>query len=287
MSTKRNHLLAIAIAIVMGLGGSSLAQANHPVLVEGNNCADAGPGVNTVAPGTCGDYDGDGRIGTAEDTDNATDRIFGTITAALAMENGGANQNGRITIVTSGRFAEVVNITAANGNVTLEAAPGVEANIDAVLAGDAGNGPRQAAPGIVVNAPKNRFVTLRNLVSRNWTDGIQINGNSRVLIDDCKVENNLNYGINVNNYSKVTITATQVSATGFRVGATGSAPSGVAPVQMPMPGIGISFNDKSSGAIADSTVVGSFKAGIADNSSNKVGLSDNTVFDNRPNYRGF
>ena len=30
----------------------------------------------------CGDFDGDGRIGTAEDTDGG-DRIFGTINAAL------------------------------------------------------------------------------------------------------------------------------------------------------------------------------------------------------------
>jgi len=39
-------------------------------------------------------------------------------------------------IVSTGTFAEQVTITAANGNVTLEAAPGVEANVDAVLQGD-------------------------------------------------------------------------------------------------------------------------------------------------------
>ena len=79
--------------------------------------------MTSVPPGTCGDFDCDGRIDVAEDTDNATDRIFGTINAALAGANGGANQNGRVTIVTSGRFPEVVNITAANGNVTLEGRP--------------------------------------------------------------------------------------------------------------------------------------------------------------------
>ncbi|HJU53033.1 MAG TPA: hypothetical protein VJ715_00615, partial [Pyrinomonadaceae bacterium] len=52
-------------------------EANHPVLVEGN-CDSPVPGTTLVAPGTCGDFDGDGRIGTAEDTDGA-DRIFGTL----------------------------------------------------------------------------------------------------------------------------------------------------------------------------------------------------------------
>ena len=128
------RLLSVAV-ILGGLGVWRISDANHPVLVEGNNCADAGPNVTTVPPGTCGDFDGDGLIGTAEDTDNNTDRIFGTINAALGADRNGASQNGRVTIVTSGRFAEVVNITAANGNVTLEAAPGIEANIDAVLSG--------------------------------------------------------------------------------------------------------------------------------------------------------
>src|SRR5688572_19028551 len=113
------------------------ASANHPVLVEGN-CDSPVPGTTIVAQGTCGDFDGDGRIGSAEDTDGA-DRIFGTINAALGPGSGaaagtGANQNGQITIVTSGRFAEKLIITGAN--VGLQGAPGVSASIDAVLQGD-------------------------------------------------------------------------------------------------------------------------------------------------------
>jgi hypothetical protein len=281
-------LVALPLVAAATLWTALEVSANHPVLVEGNNCANGAPGTTVVPPGTCGDYDGDGLIGTAEDTDNATDRVFGTINGALGAANGGANQNGRVTIVTSGRFAEVVNITAANGNVTLEAAPGVEANIDAVLAGDAGNAARQGAPGIIISAPADRFVTLRNIVSRNWTQGILVTGDSRVLIDHCRVENNVDYGILVQNNAKVTVTNCQVTATGFRVGATGSAPSGPSPVITPNPGIGIEFEGNSSGVVADSTVSGSFAAGISNSTANKraVTLADVITFDNNPNVDG-
>ena len=105
----RPFLLAIGV-----LAFANTVEANHPVFVEGN-CLNPPAGNPALVPaGTCGDYDGDGLIGTAEDTDG--DRVFGTITAALGAGTG-ANQNGRVVIVTSGTFAEVVNITGANGNV--------------------------------------------------------------------------------------------------------------------------------------------------------------------------
>ena len=275
--SRKTFVRLVSVAMVLGgLSVWSLSDANHPVLVEGNNCADAGPNVTTVPPGTCGDYDGDGLIGTAEDTDNNTDRIFGTINAALAADNNGANQNGRVTIVTSGRFAEVVNITAANGNVTLEAAPGVEANIDAVLSGDPGNAARQGAPGIIVNAPDNRRITIRNIVSRNWTEGIIILGNSHVTIDGCRVENNRDYGIHVVDAAKVAITNCQVNASGFR-----QAP-GVD--NTPNPGVGIDFEGSASGQISFTTVTGSFAAGIK--ADRKVGIDQVTLFDNNPDFQG-
>jgi parallel beta-helix repeat protein len=281
---RRSLALWILATALAGLGVPGTALANHPVLVEGNNCADGGPGVTLVVPGTCGDFDGDGRIGTAEDTDNATDRIFGTIGAALAAANNGANQNGRVTVVTSGRFAEVVSITGANGNVTLEAAPGVEANIDAVLSGDPGNAARQAAPGIVVNAPADRYVTIRNIVSRNWTVGIQVSGSSHVTIEDSRLENNVNYGILVSDSARVAIVGSTVSATGFRAGATGNFPTANAPD----PGIGIEFEDSSSGLIADTTVTGSFAAGISNETGtgSSVRLRNVNLFDNNPDRSG-
>src|SRR6185503_15329024 len=96
---------AIAVFGAALLVGSKNASANHPVLVEGN-CDSPVPGTTLVAPGTCGDFDGDGRIGTAEDTDGA-DRIFGTLNAALGPGTGaaagtGANYNGTVLIVASG-----------------------------------------------------------------------------------------------------------------------------------------------------------------------------------------
>ncbi len=257
--------LTLATAVMCAcLGYSTASLANHPVLVEGE-----------------ADFDGDGRIGVDEDNDGL-DQVFGTINAALGAANRGANQNGHVIIVTSGRFLEVVNITAANGDVTLQAAPGVEAEIEAVRAGDAaGNVQRQAAPGIIVNAPGNRIVTIRNIVSRNWTDGILVSGSSRVIIDNCRVEHNKDYGIHVTDSAKATITNSQVIGSGFRNGA------GI--VNTPTPGIGIEFEGASSGVVAATTISGSFAAGVANATGNTQAVKiANTavVFDNNPNFIG-
>lgn len=286
-SVSRTFRLTLPVAMIAALLGvgfwmTTNVAANHPVYVEGN-CLNPPAGNSTViTPGTCGDYDGDGRIGTAEDNDG--DRVFGTINGALGAGTG-ANQNGRVVIVTSGTFAEVVNITGANGNVQLEAAPGVDANIDAVLQGDPGNGARQNAPGIIVNAPADRFVTIRNIVSRNWTTGIDVRGDSRVLIDGCRVDNNTNYGIRVRGNARVKINDTQVTATGFRVGATGDFPR----VLQPMPGVGIEYEGNSSGLVCNSCVTGSFKAGIENSSGKKDGvrLQNVCAFNNNPDFVGF
>src|ERR1044071_9765419 len=116
-------LLAATLLVGTTFLSSTKVEANHPVLVEGN-CDSPVPGTTIVEKGTCGDFDGDGRIGTAEDTDGA-DRIFGTLTAALGPGTGaaagtGANSNGRIVIVESGRFAESLTINVSSGNVQIE-----------------------------------------------------------------------------------------------------------------------------------------------------------------------
>lgn len=244
---------------------SSAAFANHPVLVEGER-----------------DFDGDGLLGAAEDIDNDTDQVFGTINAALGMANRGANQNGHVIIVTSGRFLEVVRITAANGDVTLRAAPGVEAEIEAVRPGAQGNADRQNAPGIIVNAPNNRIVTIRNILSRNWTDGILIVGTSRVVIDQCRIEHNRNFGIHVMDLAKATITNSQVVGSGFRNAAGGID-------NTPQPGIGISFEGSSTGVVASTTVAGSFGAGVSNTTGSRrsVKLFETVVvFDNTPDLIG-
>lgn len=275
--------LALAALLVAGMSvwGGSDAYANHPVFVEGNCLVPPAGTSPIIINGTCGDYDGDGRVGTAEDTDG--DRVFGTIRAALNDTATGANQNGRVTIVTSGVFAEVVNITAANGNVQLEAAPGVEAVIDAVLSGDPGNGARQGAPGIIVDSPANRRVIIKNIVTRNWTNGIDVRGSSHVLISNCRVENNVNYGILVSGNAVVAIKDSHIADTGYRVGATGDFPT----INAPDPGIGIEFEDSSRGFVAFTTITGSFGAGLSDNSSRVVNRNSVISFDNNPNFRGF
>ncbi len=290
------RLLTVAVGIVAGTTLlASSAFANLPVLVEGNCLgSNAQAGLRTaVPPGTCGDFDGDGRLGTAEDTDEA-DRVFGTINGALGAGtvegvSTGANQNGRVTIVSSGVFPEVVSITAAGGNVTVQAAPGVEANIDAVLQGGAGAGniARQNAPGIVVNAPSNRYVVIRNITSRNWTSGIQVLGASRVAIENVRMENNINYGVEVADSARVAISKSEVLGTGFRNNPmTGNFPSAA---NAPNPGKGIEFDDQSSGSVFLTTVAGSFAAGISNMTGRRFAVCTSlvNVFDNAPNFEPF
>lgn len=277
---SRNTWLAFSLMMfVAAFGISSLStesvSANHPVLVEGN-CDSPSPGTTIVNTfGTCGDYDGDGRIGTSEDTDGA-DRIFGTISAALGPGTGaaagtGANFNGTITIVGSGRFAESVNIiNGTQGNVTLQAAPGVEAQIDAVLQGDpaGGNNSRQTISGIFINIPATGRVILRNLTIRNWAVGITAAGSSQVTVDNCRVENNLNYGIRAIDSANIFIANSRVHATGYRVGSAGTCPSGTC---TPSPGQAIAFEVNSSGSVFHSEISGNFGAAI--NNASSLGAS--------------
>lgn len=279
-------MLLFALAAVSFVSNSNVA-ANHPVYVEGN-CDSPVPGTTLVSPGTCGDYDGDGRIGTAEDTDG-TDRIFGTLNAALGPGTGaaagtGANHNGKIIIVASGRFAETLFIglnvggpgapgVADPGNVVLEAAPGVEANLDAVLQGDpgGGNNTRQASPGIVINyaAGGTRLVTLRNLQIRNFAEGVFVTGGGpRVHIDNCRLDSNLNYGVHVD-AGQVTITRTQIVGTGFRIGSASSTPA---------PGWGVlAENSTTKVSIIDSNVDHSFAGGIVARANATVRVDTSTV----------
>lgn len=289
----RNLFKAVtATAFLFGfmMVSTSTVLANHPVFVEGNcNVPPAGTSTIPGAVGAaCGDYDGDGRIGIDEDNDG--DRVFGTISGANSAA--GVNNNGTITIVTSGTFAEQVILT---GNVTLQAAPGVDANIDAVLQGDPGSGARQGQPGIIVNAPANRYVIIRNITSRNWTSGIQVNGVSRVAIESCILEHNINYGIEVTGSARVKIDQSQVIATGFRLNpGTGDFPSAA---NRPNPGIGIEFGFSARGAVFRTEVSGSFGAGIlvesggfgnngGFGSKQDVVLQDVYLFDNNPDTSG-
>ncbi len=272
--TARWALLLLAVVgLVAATGSYSTVKvsANHPVLVEGN-CDSPVPGTTIVTAGTCGDFDGDGRIGTAEDTDGA-DRIFGTITAALGPGTGaaagtGANMNGRLIIVTSGRFAEAVSIAPVGaistvGNVQLEAAPGVEANIDAVLQGDpaGGNTARQAGVGILVNSSPGRTVTLRNLTIRNFTEGVRAINNSRVHLDHCRIDNNLEFGLRATQGARLTVENSRITSTGRRTPAP-------AP---PVFGHGIQMENLSGGGFTNTVVVNSVGAALNNlSTSNQV-----------------
>lgn len=293
--TKRATVILLAVfalLVTVAVFSGTRVSANHPVLVEGN-CDSPVPGTNIVTGGTCGDFDGDGRIGTAEDTDGA-DRIFGTLNAALGPGTGaaagtGANFNGTITIVKSGRFAEALYIGQDNGtggpanpgNVTLEAAPGVHAEINAVLQGDpaGGNTARQGGFGIAISYltnGANRVVTLRNLTIRNFDIGIWVNNASRAVIENCRVENNNNFGIRVSNTSRAVIKNTTVTATGFRIPT-----SGVINFAW-----GIGVEQTAQARISDSTISHNLGGGVINahgSASNVVLFKVGTFFNGGPN----
>ena len=68
---KAAFLLMSAVLLVCAIHLSaaevSAQGGGHTVFVEGN-CDSPVPGTTIVTLNTCGDFDGDGRIGTAEDT---------------------------------------------------------------------------------------------------------------------------------------------------------------------------------------------------------------------------
>ncbi len=255
------------------------AAANHPVYVEGNcfgpGAGDAATGLrqSPVAAGTCGDYDGDGLIGKAEDRDG--DNNYGTIGAAVtAVAN-----NGRVTIVASGTFPEVVRLQPMNGaSISLEAAPGVDANIDAVVQGNPDNAARSAGPGIVIDGCNTCRVTVRNIMTRNFTDGVRVRGRSHVHLDQLHAENNISYGVHVMGRSRVSISNSQVNATGFRADADGP--------DQPDPGVGVFYEGRSKGSIHRSSVTGSALAGVAsdDGAAGTIRLKLVQLFDNGTDF---
>ncbi|HVG30451.1 MAG TPA: right-handed parallel beta-helix repeat-containing protein [Pyrinomonadaceae bacterium] len=286
-------LLALALFAGTSFWGGAEVSANHPVLVEGN-CDSPVPGQTQVptVPGTgggtsggiCGDWDGDGRIGTAEDTDGA-DRIFGTLTAALGPGTGasagtGANSNGTVLIVASGRFSEPPQVignavpgfpggSAAPGNVTIEAAPGVVANIDAVFQGDpvGGNTDRQQRGAFLItytSAFPDRIVTLRNLTFRNYLEPVGITGFSNVVIDNCRFTNNLGIGVNINGPANIVVMRSHFEGNGRRIGGPSNTPS---------PGDGIAIAGNPTVKISDTTFTLNVGAGIRNNTGSAAAVT--------------
>ncbi len=247
---KRFSTTALATAFALFASGGVFA--NHTVLVEGEQ-----------------DFDGDGLLGANEDSDG--DQVFGTIMGGV----NGVSDNGRVMIVTSGRFFETVTL-AGTGVTALEAAPGVNAVVEAFNGGGDVelNNARQQAPGIVVDTDGSFPIEIRNLVTRNWTAGILVQGQSRVTIDKVRADSNVNYGIQVTGSSRVAITNSQINGSGYRrSGSLGLTPGGDI---APDPGVGIAFQGGSGGVVANTTVAHSFGAGITGN----VQRQNNTVFDN-------
>jgi hypothetical protein len=275
-SIKRSITWVLALIVAVGFIGFMVQQnssANHPVLVEGDL-----------------DFDGDGRLGTAEDTDvdanpgvkmvvvgtSTVERIFGTLTGGLGAANGAANFNGAVTVVTSGRFRENVVIATLNGVTVLQAAPGVNATVDAIIPGnpDGQNPTRQGLPGLSINnATTDRGIIVRNMEFRNFAEGIRVMGTTRAQILNCRFDSNNDYGIRVMGDARVAIVDSTVNASGQRFPIVGT----------PTPGTGIRFEGHSSGLVARTTSSGNTRTGISTGSTRSIILSGNLTFDNQIN----
>ncbi|MBA2730205.1 MAG: hypothetical protein H0U48_05600 [Euzebyaceae bacterium] len=103
-------------------------------------------------------------------------------------------------------------------------------------------------------------------------------GFSHLHLDQVISENNLNYGIRVKGHAKVSISNSQVNASGFRKNTTG--------VGKLNPGIGVDFEDRSRWSIVHSSITGSARAGINVESRawRPLELEDVQLFDNNPNF---
>lgn len=274
MVKESRFAIVATLAATLGLGMMLLptgAQAQHTVFVEGNNASNGGPGATLTAPGTAGDYDGDTRVGVAEDTDG--DTIFGTLGAALAAAGGGVDGNGRVVIVTSGRFYEQLNLNAVKGMLTIEGASGVDVTIDAYLPGDSGNAARLAGVGITVDVPTNdRAIILRNLTVRNFAVGLRLRTRAHVVVENCRFESNLNAHILVQDNSDLTLNNSHLISAGQRYTPTRTTPA---------PGDGVAFSGNSRGSISRSTIAYSDGAGVRNTSARRIVLvPGNNINDN-------
>ncbi len=280
---------AFAAALLCAAAQWTTVSAQNPgaVFVEGN--CDEVEVEALVGGGYCkGDWDGDGNSGVDEDTDG--DSTYGTIQGALEA----IDHNGKVVIVASGRFYENVYIgqqqglenpfgALVPGNVTLEAAPGVEAVIDAFAqtgSAVAGNNTRAGGTGVAVNYTTNgatRVVTLRNLEVRNFNLGITADNNTRIHIDNVRVENNQSFGIRLSNNARGVISRAHVTGTGFRVSTAGGGGEGT----------GIFINQTSQARIIDTIISHSAGFGLrtAATASTFV-VRVNTHFNNGGNTLG-
>jgi len=259
-------LPALALAVlVLANAPAALAQANRTVFVEGN-CNDFTPAPVRAHPG-CGDYDGDNAIGTTEDGDG--DNVYGTINGALTAIAG----SGRVLVVTSGTFFDPLTVSLTTGHVQIEAAEGVEANIDPVRPGDpAGPGgpnvARQENIGMLLSGLAGSSLTLRNLTVRHWAIGVRATGSVRLVVEHCRFNNNRDYGIQMLTLSRITMNNSQIAHTGRRDGGT------------PSPGNGIQFDDQSGGYLSNSVVANSVGIGVFQNSDFNVVLCRMVLSDN-------
>ncbi len=285
-----NKFLTMGMIGSVALAASMNVFANHSVFVEGESDFDGdGSVVNGAQAGMVGAL--------TEDTDG--DQVFATFAAAIAN----INNNGSVTCVTSGRFGEGINLdvdnnTLANttgGNIIIQAAPGVDCNIEAFFggAGNAGrsanfsadnaaaNTGRQAAPGITIDTPVDRQVIIRNLVIENWADCVTVSGTSRVVLDNVRCNNNIGVGVRVADTANVELVNSSILSAGFRqTGGGTNFPSGTGATDDPnFDGRGVVCTGTSTCRLTTSQVKASCNDGVTQGASAVVVVRGSSVTD--------
>ncbi len=134
-----------------------------------------------------------------------------------------------------------------------------------------GNLTREQGIGPLLAGQAGSSFTLRNLTVRNWLIGMRVGGSVRLMVEHCRFDNNLNYGIQMLSSSRITMNNSQIAHTGRREGSVNPAPS---------PGAGIQFADTTGGYLNNSRIVNSAGPGINQTSVFNVVLFEVVPADN-------
>lgn len=210
------------------------------------------------------DYDGDGRTGSAEDTDG--DKVFSSISAIPGFDQpsgiiGPRNTYNHIVIVTSGDFHESIRRSSGDTmDYTIEAAPGVVAIFDI---GDLA--PELNASPLTVSSS----VTLRNLTFRNYGDIIRVAAGGTLLAEGCRFEDSGGgFAIVVAPNARAVVSNSTITRCGDRQTGQGG---GIRVV----PGADV--------IVSNCTITGNFGAGVV-RRDKRLRLLNTLVAHNNPNF---
>jgi hypothetical protein len=122
-------------------------------------------------------------------------------------------------------------------------------------------------------------VTLRNLSIRNFEEGVTVVLGSRVMIDNCRIENNRDYGVQVRDLAQVVIKNSTINNTGRRIPVSGPATPGH--------GLSVEGGNNAKARVYDSVFSNNVGAGIfSDQAAANVSLFKVATYFNGTDIQG-